>query len=172
MNTLDLMRQHRPSFVECDGHCRKCKAGRAVRILLVEDNPVEARLFKKIIEDQNKEAVVTIVDTLEKMEHAKRGGGEYDIALVDLNLPDADPQMVIDSLEDFELPCAVITGHGYPDIAGQVGRKLGLPIMIKPSSRLDIESVARNVIGLAEYRAQQERELEELRALKIFKAGK
>lgn len=152
--------------VNCDGKCRECKSRRAVRILIVEDNPIEARLLKAMIEGQSGEAFVTIIETLEKMTAAKHG--EFDIALVDLNLPDADPQQVIDALEHFDIPVAVITGHGYPDIAGQVGRKLGLPIMIKPSSRLDIESIARNVIGLAEYREQQERELQELRQLRIF----
>lgn len=139
-----------------------------MRILIVEDNPIEALTLRRSIEEQSPGATVAIVDTLEKMRAAQ--SADYDIALVDLHLPDADANDMIAALEDCDLPVAVITGHGYPEIAERVGEKLGLPVMIKPSSRLDIESIAKNVIGLAKFRRAQERELEELRALKIFNA--
>lgn len=139
-----------------------------MRILLVEDNPIEALALKRMIEEQSPSAEVVIVDTLAKME--AKAHEDFDIALVDLNLPDAGPQEMVAALQDCDLPVAVITGHGYPDLAGDVGDKLGIPVMIKPSSRPDMESIARNVIGLARYRQRQERELEELRSLKIFKA--
>lgn len=148
--------------------CRTCHKGVLLRILLVEDNPVEALTLKRIIEEQSPNACVEIVDTLAKMTALARE--DFDIALVDLNLPDADPREMIQALKNFDLPVAVITGHGYPELAEEVGETLGLPVMIKPSSRLDIESIARNVIGLASFRQHQERELQELRALKIFKA--
>lgn len=148
-----------------------------MKILLVEDNPIEAHALQSLIKEQGDVVSVDVVGTLEELQNSVSAG--YDVALVDLNLPDATAEEMIEALRTIELPTMVITGTGHPEVCGQVGRKLGVSVMMKPTSRMDMESIARNVIGVAEFREEREREfakqaeeLAELRKLKIFEAVK
>jgi diguanylate cyclase (GGDEF)-like protein/PAS domain S-box-containing protein len=68
----------------------KCMNKRSIKVLLlVEDNPADARLFREMFHEQNSlRTELTQVETMREAE-AHLAGGVVDIILLDLGLPDA-----------------------------------------------------------------------------------
>ncbi|MCA9837541.1 MAG: EAL domain-containing protein [Trueperaceae bacterium] len=83
-----------------------------VKILLIEDNPGDARLIQEMLKDANDlEAHVTQVKRLSTgLEHL--AGHAYDICLLDLSLPDSSEEMTLGQIGTFfALPIIVLTGR-------------------------------------------------------------
>ena len=143
-----------------DKCCEPQESRRKVRILLVEDNPMDVLLLTKLIADQG--GMVTVCRTIAELK--KIDLNSFDFALMALSLPDSVSEETLQVVKDMPIPRVVITGRCYPDVAYAAGR-MGVPVIIKHSGNMDCEMIARNVMGMAEAYAEQNHELEELRVI-------
>ena len=90
-----------------------------MRVLHVEDNPVDVDLTRRTLARQAPEIRLepspTLTDALEQLQHPDR----YDIALVDLKLPDGSGLELLARIRERSLPLAVVmlTGSGDPEAA-------------------------------------------------------
>ncbi len=91
----------------------------AVDILLVEDNPGDARLAKEALKDSKmKNKLFHVIDGVEAMKFLKREG-EYagvprpDLVLLDLNLPKMDGRQVLKEIKEDDnlkrIPVVILT---------------------------------------------------------------
>ena len=94
-------------------------AGEALRVLLVEDNPTDALLVEVALEDMSAPApILTHVELLCDACSALQSG-EFDVVLVDLNLPDGEGLGNFESLQELAptLPMIVLTGLADESVA-------------------------------------------------------
>ncbi|HBA88544.1 MAG TPA: hybrid sensor histidine kinase/response regulator [Geobacter sp.] len=93
----------------------------ALRVLYVEDNPVDADLVRRELERLAPDIALEIAGTLGRaLELLARGGaGRFDVVLTDLSLPDGSGLELINHCRDRELPLAlvVMTGSGDQESA-------------------------------------------------------
>lgn len=85
---------------------------RLLRVLIVEDNPGDARLVQEYLETYPFSTVETqIVDRLDAAIE-KLNRSSFDLVLMDLGLPDADGLTALETLRDqhVSLPIVVLTG--------------------------------------------------------------
>jgi CheY-like chemotaxis protein len=82
-----------------------------LRVLLVEDNPGDARLVQELLTDAPSEYAITHAPTLAAAIQALQAD-TFDLALVDLHLPDADGLATVDRIREPApaLPVVVLTG--------------------------------------------------------------
>jgi CheY-like chemotaxis protein len=91
---------------------------RALRLLLVEDDPIDRRLFEELLREtglpsyelQSAERVASAVRQLQ--------GLHFDLILTDLSLPDAYGRDTVAQLRAAapQVPIVVLTGSEYPDL--------------------------------------------------------
>jgi chemotaxis family two-component system response regulator Rcp1 len=95
--------------------------GRAVHVLLVEDNPADVRLTKEVLEDGNDIDLTVVADGEEAMaflraEGLYEGARRPHLVLLDLNLPKKDGREVLEELKGDEvlssIPVVVLTTSG------------------------------------------------------------
>ncbi|MBE0689825.1 MAG: response regulator, partial [Anaerolineae bacterium] len=87
-----------------------------MRLLLIEDNPGDARLIREMLRDQP-DVTITYVETLEEGFKASKESA-FDIALLDLSLPDSSGvETVLRVSADLpDLPIVVLTGLDDEDL--------------------------------------------------------
>lgn len=126
-----------------------------MRILLVEDNPADARLLQEAFSELRFDVDLDVVrDGEQALARLRRPARLPDVVLLDLNLPVMDGREVLaairsdHALED--LPVVVLsTSHYDHDIA--TCRKLGARgYVIKPPGYAELLHAAQGVIRLCE----------------------
>ena len=84
-----------------------------IRILLVEDNPGDVRLFREYLAEEGSAAFeIEQVDRLQSaLSHLT--AGEYDVMLLDLSLPDSHGLDTVRTVHTAapNVPIVVLTGH-------------------------------------------------------------
>ncbi len=96
--------------------------GEPIAVLMVEDDPGDARLIRTYLgRTALKPLHVTVVDRISGALDFLRRNGEVDVALLDVSLPDSRPGS-LDSLtrikaEAPDLPLILLTGHDDEDLA-------------------------------------------------------
>ncbi len=90
-----------------------------MRVLYVEDNPIDVKLVQRVLARQRGQFVV---DTVDSVAQARRRLGHelvYDLALVDMHLPDGSGLALLGEIREQELPLAVVilTGLGDEEMA-------------------------------------------------------
>ncbi|MBC7337640.1 MAG: sigma-54-dependent Fis family transcriptional regulator, partial [Clostridia bacterium] len=122
-----------------------------MRVLVVDDEPEVCNFFRYLLEWQRYEVTVATSG-----EEAKAHAGErrFDVALVDLKLPDVDGLAVLRHIKNVQPECEVIIMTGYSTIRSAVEAiKLGAyDYLQKPFE--DIEELAA-LIARAGQAAQQ-----------------
>ena len=94
-------------------------AGEALRVLLVEDNPTDALLVEVALEEMSAPApILTHVELLADACNALETS-EFDVVLIDLNLPDGEGLGNFETLQELapELPMIVLTGLSDESVA-------------------------------------------------------
>lgn len=89
-----------------------------LRILLVEDNPADARLVREYMRESGAEVEIVVVDRLSAAVDAVRER-DFDAALLDLSLPDSQGLATFESLrsEAPRLPLIALTGLENEELA-------------------------------------------------------
>jgi diguanylate cyclase (GGDEF)-like protein/PAS domain S-box-containing protein len=90
-----------------------------MRVLHVEDNPVDADLTRRMLARQSPDIEVEPASTLAAALICLQEADRYDLALVDLKLPDGSGLELLAQIRERQLPLAVVmlTGSGDPEAA-------------------------------------------------------
>ncbi|MCM2373503.1 GGDEF domain-containing response regulator [Aporhodopirellula aestuarii] len=93
--------------------------GNQYRVLLIEDDPMDATILMRLFGKQQKLSVAvdhvsSMCEAIERLQNT-----DYDVALVDINLPDARGAESFERLRAFDsrLPIIVLTGHDDDELA-------------------------------------------------------
>lgn len=143
----------------------------SIAVLLVEDNPADARLVQEYVADMEKEGLVdrmrgwrdiTTIDVTHATDIASGtnhlDSGEYDVVLLDLQLPDSDGIESVDSVTAAAPTVPVIVLTGMPE------QQLGIEAVARgaqdflPKDELE-PRILLKTIQYAIERKQQSREL-------------
>ncbi len=133
-------------------------AGRPINILLVEDNPGDARLTMEALRDAKvRNELSVVVDGVEAMAFLRRENGyagapRPDLILLDLNLPRKDGRQVLEEIKQDKnlqrIPIAVLTtSQAEKDILTSYNLHANCYIT-KP---VDLDEFMRVVKGIEEF---------------------
>jgi len=129
-----------------------------IRVLLVEDNPGDARLFTELLRDAGADRLKMVhVDRLAAaIERLDRDS--FDVMLLDLSLPDADglDTLVRAHAHAPKIPIVVLTGHDDEALAVRAVRSGAQDYLVK--GRVDGELLVRSI----RYASERGRSLEAL----------
>jgi PAS domain S-box-containing protein len=116
-----------------------------IRVLLVEDNPGDARLFTELVRDAG--AVQWKLVHLDRLSSAlnRLRREPFDVMLLDLSLPDADglETLIRAHAEAPKIPIVVLTGHDDEALAVRAVRAGAQDSLVK--GRLDGELLVRSI---------------------------
>ncbi|HKV11256.1 MAG TPA: EAL domain-containing protein [Thermoanaerobaculia bacterium] len=110
--------------------------GEPITILLVEDNPGDARLIRKLLDRSALSPFhLTARDRVSAAIEYLRGNGRVDVVLLDVSLPDTRPGS-LDSLmrisrEAPDLPVILLTGHDDEELAVKAVREGAQDYLVK-----------------------------------------
>ena len=120
-----------------------------LRVLLVEDNPGDARLVEVYLEESRRWRFrVVRAGTLEE---AKREAGENppDVVLLDLSLPDGEGiELFRRAREVFDAPLVLVTGREEDDLVREMASEGAQDYLVK--GRFDADVLARAVVSARE----------------------
>lgn len=130
----------------------------AKKILLVEDSPTTAEMYSAYLEKSG--YLVHNVDTGRKALQSLKES-QYDLALLDLALPDMDGVQILEKLdkERAALPTIVITGNGSVQRAVEAMRLGAMDFIMKPCS---VEKLGKSIANALERRESSRSAIEDL----------
>jgi PAS domain S-box-containing protein len=90
-----------------------------MRILILEDNPTDADLCSRAISSNIAECSIDLAPTLSKARELINSGIHYDLALLDMNLPDGNGLEMLTEIREKKLDTAVVifTDQGNEELA-------------------------------------------------------
>lgn len=116
-----------------------------IRVLLVEDNPGDARLFAELVKDTG--AGQWKLTQVGRLSHAldRLSREPFDVVLLDLSLPDADglETVIRAHAESPKVPIVVLTGHDDESLAVRAVRAGAQDYLVK--GRLDGDLLVRSI---------------------------
>ena len=109
------------------------------RILLVEDDLIQAKLVKRVLDKSTMQYFFTHVSSGEECLDLVKNENEFDIILLDYSLPEMDGLNVLRSLKKMrpDIPVIVITAHGSEDIAVQIMKEGAFDYVIKKDNYVE-----------------------------------
>lgn len=113
-----------------------------VRVFLIEDEVLIALLLEDMVLALGYEVVVGAA-TLDEAIAAARTG-DFDLALLDLNLGGKLTYPVADILKARRVPFAFVTGYGS---AGVLSAYTGVPVLEKPFRQEDLKTVIAQLLS-------------------------
>lgn len=117
-----------------------------MKILLIEDNSIDAEVFTRAVKQWRKAVEVDVVSFFQD---AILVCQDYDAVVVDLGLPDAAIYENLDLLNRFsQIPTVVFTGQIDPELSYQIGRRLTGVIFKIPPGECSPEESKRNALLL------------------------
>lgn len=109
--------------------------GDVVHVLLIEDNPGDARLAEAYLQENpaSLTARVEWVDSLEKGKKALEDNGPFDVVLVDLSLPDSNGIETFSLIHEkaANLPIIVLSGEEDEELATEIVKLGGQECLAK-----------------------------------------
>jgi len=134
--------------------------GQALRILLVEDDPVDREAIRRFVRQQGLAYDIDVAaDSGAARECLEQK--EYDIALVDYALDGGTGFDVFSTLGD--TPSIIITGRGGEDVAGEALRRGAYDYLVKDGERVYLENLPGTINNVVA-RKKAERALRESEA--------
>jgi two-component system, chemotaxis family, response regulator Rcp1 len=120
-----------------------------LRILLVEDNPADARLTGEILKDTGLEHELVWMNDGVKAVDLIKADGEFGLFIIDLNLPKGSGLDLVDVLRRMErfskTPVIMMTGSVSPMDRAMTEGKEHLHYIVKP---MTIEEMDRTVFQI------------------------
>lgn len=116
-----------------------------MRVLLVEDNPGDARLIQEILKENDSRYEVYVVEDLQgAVEHLK--GDSFDAILLDLNLPNSEGVQSLRTAFDIcpGTPIVVLTGMTDEELAMRAMQEGAQDYLVKDNVDADLVSRALN----------------------------
>ena len=110
-----------------DGRCK---------VLLIEDEALVSTMIQDLLEDLGCEAGDAVVNLDEALTAAQTG--DFDMALVDLNLAGGRSYPVADILAERGIPFAFLTGYRADDLEAAYR---DTPMLAKPFRRADLQAL-------------------------------
>jgi two-component system, cell cycle sensor histidine kinase and response regulator CckA len=142
---------------------------RDIQVLLIEDNLAEARLFKEILQDAWAEKFGLVHFQRLKPAINELNSRRFDVALLDLTLPDSDGLASLDALIQHapSLPIVVLTNTNDDELALDAVRHGAQDYLVKRQISLDI--LVRSIRYAIERKAAAEalREINDTLELRI-----
>ena len=92
-------------------------------ILIVEDNPLFGSMVCKMIRQQLPLPIIWVKSFAEAREQIKLNGDQFQVALLDLNLPDSEKGEVIDYAVAHQIPSIVFTSRFSPELSEKIWAK-------------------------------------------------
>ena len=130
-----------------------------IKVLLIEDNPTDARLIQKMVEEKSRASFdLTCVDKLQAgLKHLSNGGA--DIVLLDLDLPDSKGlgTFIKVHTQEAAIPIVVLTGLDDEKIGLEAVQKGAQDYLVKGHVNGDL------LIRAMRYAIERQRADEELR---------
>ncbi len=140
-----------------------------IKVLLIEDNLAEARLFKEILQDAWAEKfslahfqrLGTAIIELERLDLSEGHRPHFDVALLDLTLPDSDGLASLDVLirQVPSLPIVVLTNTNDGELALEAVRHGAQDYLIKRQVSLDV------LVRSIRYAIERKQSIEALREI-------
>jgi CheY-like chemotaxis protein len=125
-----------------DDNLVQLPSGTLKRVLLAEDEAMIGMMMRDILHDYGLFVVGPCCTVSEAMQAA---AGDFDCAILDLNLGGEPVYPVAAALAERKVPFAFVTGYGRESIDGQFN---GVPILQKPVAREGLEQFLRGVLGI------------------------
>ncbi len=115
---------------------------RSLNVLLIEDNPADARWLSEVFKDMNIKSELHIVkDGIEAMQYLYqkddfKNAPKPDIIILDLSLPRMDGLEVLKSIKRDKnlksMPVVILTASNYPDDINEAYKNRANYFLIKP----------------------------------------
>ncbi|NNE93185.1 MAG: response regulator [Verrucomicrobiales bacterium] len=127
-----------------------------MNVLVVEDNPAEARLTEEAFAEVGDDFCLTHVDTGEEAlqvlhhQHTYRNAARPDLVLLDLNLPGKDGREVLKEIKSSEelrsIPVIVVSNSNAPEDIRRVYGLNGNCYLVKPGDVDEFFEMIRKLI--------------------------
>lgn len=124
------------------GNLVKLPTGAMKRVLLVEDDAMIGMMMRELLAECDV-AVVGPCCTLQEALSAT--AGDFDCAILDVNLGGESIYPVADALVDRQIPFAFVTGYGRESIDA---RFANVPILQKPITRENVQACVKEMLGV------------------------
>lgn len=131
------------------------------RVLLIEDNPLDAELAADRLRAGGLSFDVRVVDSRAKFDEAFREGG-YDLILADYSLPDFDGLTALEIVRavDKRVPFVFVSGVLGEDVAVETLLRGATDYVLKQKLERLVPAVTRALTEHAEFRQRQRAEME------------
>jgi CheY-like chemotaxis protein len=114
---------------------------RGIRVLVVEDEGLVAMLIEELLEDLGCTIAGSACTLAEAMELARRG--DFDFALLDVNLAGEKVEIVAEELDRRDIPFAFASGYGRTGLPVAFQSR---PIVQKPFRQQQLAAVIRDAL--------------------------
>lgn len=121
----------------------RLSSGTVKRILLVEDEAMIGMMMRELLNEYGMFVVGPCCSLDEALAEAS---GEFDAALLDLNLAGKFVYPVAERLADRGIPFAFVTGYGFETLDGRFD---GVPVLQKPITREMLQEQLARMLGMA-----------------------
>ena len=123
-----------------------------LRILLVEDNPADARLTGEILKDTGLEHELVWMNDGVKAVDLIKADGEFGLFIIDLNLPKSSGLDLVDMLRRMErfskTPVIMMTGSVSPMDRAKTEGKEHLYYLVKPMTIEELDRTVSQIKGI------------------------
>ncbi len=123
-----------------------------LRILLVEDNPADARLTGEILKDTGLEHELVWMNDGVKAVDLIKADGEFGLFIIDLNLPKSSGLDLVDMLRRMErfskTPVIMMTGSVSPMDRAKTEGKEHLYYLVKPMTIEEMDRTVSQIKGI------------------------
>ena len=116
-------------------------SARRIRVLLVEDEPIIAMTAEDMLDALGCRVVASAATLEEAL--AAGANGDFDVAMLDINLNGVTSLPVADMLEAAGKPFIFTTGYG----ADGCGRHRDVPLVTKPYRLVDLDDALARATG-------------------------
>lgn len=147
MPATKVGRQWRFEKAEINVWLQQSSAGKAAKILVIDDDETMCSLFKDTLEDLG-HMITTTTESAEGLELVRKR--DYDLVFLDLKMPGMDGAELFRRIKEVKrkLPVTIITGYPDSELMRRALAHGPFGVMNKPFSSSDILDAVENYLSL------------------------